>query len=352
MGINVDGSGKVSFTADPECDVNSLATYYPTLAEYQLPAGSVNTILRSEITELDRMSTQLDLVSYAGLERGAFKYSMNWRGFGSMWQEIHIQVIDDLNYKFGIIHQDVAPRNLFIDPATDNLVLFDFDTAAKIGQNIKLARFDEATPERKNRNDVKGVVLTIHELLTRDPCYSPSWLHLLDETDLLAGPEKWVKHPDVQLDPGLDVIEYYRELMCWVRSRGERPVTPNAQAPDWPTNMTPPPGNHRSNRRAQAEELNLPYIEWGRPRSSELDRSRRLLATGKYADEIPVQPKGEKVIEKKMQTGTAMTRPGAVVKEARLRNRPHSSEGAREVGSNPTIHRLPGLRREPRGPKL
>jgi hypothetical protein len=293
LGINVDGSGKVSFTAEPECEVNSLATYYPTLAEYQLPTGSIKTILRSEITELDRMSTQLDLVPYAGLGRGAFKYSMNWRGFGSMWQEIHIlarlprhphilplhrlvldeltgsrvvgftspympggdleanktrpfkpkylnqliQVVDDLNYKFGIIHQDVAPRNLFIDPATANLVLFDFDTAAKIGQNIKLARFDEATPERKSRNDVKGVVLTIHELLTRDPCYNPSWLHLLDETNLLAGPEKWVKHPDVQLDPGLDAVDYYRELMCWVGARGERPAAsgPSHRTPKPPT---------------------------------------------------------------------------------------------------------------------
>ncbi len=33
-----------------------------------------------------------------------------------------MQVIDDLNLRCGIPHQDVAPQNLFIDPTTDNLL--------------------------------------------------------------------------------------------------------------------------------------------------------------------------------------------------------------------------------------
>lgn len=37
--------------------------------------------------------------------------------------------------------------------------------------------------------------------------------------------------------------------------------------------------------RAEAEQFNLPFISWHRPLSAHLDRSRQLLATGKYAEE-------------------------------------------------------------------
>ena len=35
-----------------------------------------------------------------------------------------------LNLELGIMHQDIAPRNLLIDPGTDKIILFDFDWAA------------------------------------------------------------------------------------------------------------------------------------------------------------------------------------------------------------------------------
>ncbi|KFY49431.1 hypothetical protein V496_10032 [Pseudogymnoascus sp. VKM F-4515 (FW-2607)] len=52
------------------------------------------------------------------------------------------------------MHQDIAPRNLLVDPKTDNLLLFDFDRAARIGQ-------PSCFPER---NDVKVVVFTLYEI--------------------------------------------------------------------------------------------------------------------------------------------------------------------------------------------
>lgn len=183
----------------------------------------------------------------------------------------------------------MSPRNLFIDPETDNLVLFDFGVSVKIGYKVPRYHRGEASAELKERNDVKGVVVTLHEILTRDPRYATTALHYLDETDLLTGPEKWVKRPDVELDEGLDAVDYYNELMRWVRARRERPITvyTDASEPiDWPTEIQdPPPPVRVSYERDVAEKLNLPYIEWARPRSAHLDRSRRLLATGKYADE-------------------------------------------------------------------
>lgn len=46
------------------------------------------------------------------------------------WLEQLLRAIDDLNLKYGIQHQDVAPRKLLIDPEADNLVIFDSNWAA------------------------------------------------------------------------------------------------------------------------------------------------------------------------------------------------------------------------------
>jgi len=166
--------------------------------------------------------------------------------------------------------------------------LFDFSIAVKLGYRSKIVPRG-AILEHKKRNDVKGVVLTVHEILTRDPSYKGSQLHYLDEpADLLAGPEKWAKHPDVELEPGVDATDYYDELIRWVAARRERPITCYTEASeflDWPMEMRKPPDGSNSHSRDQAREHKLPYIEWVRPLSVHLDRSRRLLATGKYADE-------------------------------------------------------------------
>jgi hypothetical protein len=92
VGIDVDDSGSLAFVTAPELKYgdHNKSTYYPLLAEYQLPSDSVRTVLRSEITELDRLSVHVDLVSYPGVEKGVFKYSHHYKGYGAMWQEIHI----------------------------------------------------------------------------------------------------------------------------------------------------------------------------------------------------------------------------------------------------------------------
>jgi len=174
---------------------------------------------------------------------------------------------------------------MLIDATTDNLLLFDFGEAAQLGTEGEGS--DALMTENPRRNDIKGVILALHEIITRDPSYVPSWLHLLDEAPVLDDPTRWVKHPDVVLDPGLTTRDYYDELVRWVRKRkGGVQVAHYTQAPKafkcLGTLQRPPTGNRYL--REQAIEHNLPFVEWARPRAVSLDKGRRLLATGKYAD--------------------------------------------------------------------
>lgn len=45
------------------------------------------------------------------------------------WLQQPTQVVDFLNLELGVMHQDIAPRNLVIDPDTNKSLLFDFDRA-------------------------------------------------------------------------------------------------------------------------------------------------------------------------------------------------------------------------------
>jgi hypothetical protein len=195
-----------------------------------------------------------------------------------------MQVVDDLNLKHGIIHQDIAHRNLLIDSASDSIVLIDFNGANRVGVDRTGASHNEGWQE--DRDDVKGVLLFLYQYIARDPNLEEHYaLHLLNEKDFID-PAKWVKHPDVELDD--DVAEFYFELMAWVRGRRRarhkmKHYTEAPQPLEWP----------RLPRRAERlrflvrhrRDAGLPYVEWRRPPASEVDPDRRLLATGRYADE-------------------------------------------------------------------
>lgn len=70
----------------------------------------------------------------------------------------------DLNLRFGIEHQDIAPRNLIVDETTDNLMLFDFNSSARIEGPLR----DGQSVYSIENNDVKGVVFTIYDIITND----------------------------------------------------------------------------------------------------------------------------------------------------------------------------------------
>ncbi|KAL4910850.1 hypothetical protein BDW74DRAFT_172311 [Aspergillus multicolor] len=64
------------------------------------------------------------------------------------WLHQLLDVVDFLNLELGVMHQDIAPRNLLVDDKTNKLILFDFDCAAVGEHNGKFY---------ENRHDVKGV---------------------------------------------------------------------------------------------------------------------------------------------------------------------------------------------------
>ncbi|KAK7209175.1 hypothetical protein V2G26_016353 [Clonostachys chloroleuca] len=52
--------------------------------------------------------------------------------FKLSWLRHLLSVVDDLNLKYGIVHQDIAPRNLLVDCDTVyDLLLFDFNYSAR-----------------------------------------------------------------------------------------------------------------------------------------------------------------------------------------------------------------------------
>lgn len=105
------------------------------------------------------------------------------RIFKLKWLKQLFYAVDDLNLKYGIQHQDIAPRNLLVDEETDKLLLFDFNFAARIGY-----RYQEEDNEQYSvhRGDVKGVVFTIYEIVTRDMHYREIPHHEQNYTKILS----------------------------------------------------------------------------------------------------------------------------------------------------------------------
>ncbi|KAF2461402.1 hypothetical protein BDY21DRAFT_368638 [Lineolata rhizophorae] len=193
-------------------DDPTLIPYYPRYSDTP-SLHDCSTIRLSELTELDRLGPGVDLMSYvdeAVTRKVVFKYSMIVQWMQQIWNELHLvksfrhpnlvpfdrvvvddvesrvlgftttyipggtlgqkrdrvfrfewlqqltAVVDYLNLELGVVHQDVAPRNLLISPTTDEIQLFDFDRAAPITR--------AALPW----NDVTGVIFTLYEIMTED----------------------------------------------------------------------------------------------------------------------------------------------------------------------------------------
>ncbi|KAJ5742522.1 uncharacterized protein N7511_011330 [Penicillium nucicola] len=106
------------------------------------------------------------------------------------------------------MHQDIAPRNLLIDPETDKIILFDFDWAT----NEKEGLLD-------SRDDVSGVVFTLYEIITND-----------------SHPTS-IPHRDRNIDM------FRKFLNEWIMSRTEKAKEQYFNAPKrltWPDLPTPP----------------------------------------------------------------------------------------------------------------
>lgn len=127
-------------------------------------------------------------------------------GIRLAWFQQLLSVVDDLNYRYGIMHQDIAARNLLVD-MDDNLRIFDFNFSGRISEHYN-----------PDRDDMKGVIFTLYEIMTLDEHYRDVPHVEQDAEDLLR--QEWTKHPDMKLDS--EVHEFRKVLDAWVEKRRTR----------------------------------------------------------------------------------------------------------------------------------
>ncbi|KAJ5352686.1 hypothetical protein N7452_001660 [Penicillium brevicompactum] len=311
--ITVNDDGLLTgVSTDPEEDDTFFIGYLPLSLCQSL--ADCPTIYLSQLRELDRLGPGVDLMLYND-QRVAFKFNplgmprrlqMSWkemnllsklpphpnlirfdrivledvesriigfttkyipggtladskRPFRFEWLQQLTQLVDDLNLEYGIMHQDIAPRNLLIDE-TDNIILFDFDWAA----NGKEGLMD-------NRDDVSSVVFALCEIITNDTHFSsiPHWDRNIDMVLNI----EWTCRRELDSD----VSKFRNFLSEWVATRIDRAMERYLNAPKWftwPDLPTPP-------------DYSVPF-ELGRTKDGEIvwqtgQRSRRIaLGKGQY----------------------------------------------------------------------
>jgi hypothetical protein len=210
------------------------------------------------------------------------------------WLRQLMAAVDRLNLQHGVCHGDIAPRHVLLDRKADKVCLCDFQLATPMVRVV---------PER---NDVKGVVLTVFEMLTRDPRCDHGDLSRLSEDELVgAGRPAWALDPMVRLDGDVTVDEIYAEVTGWAtwRRMGAINGVPglNSLAIPW----KPFPGPEYAMETPafpnckvldargddeRGDEDNMfcgELLDWTRPASynTQLPPGRRLLATGRFEDD-------------------------------------------------------------------
>ncbi|CRG92780.1 hypothetical protein PISL3812_09847 [Talaromyces islandicus] len=120
------------------------------------------------------------------------------------WIQQLTQLVDFLNLELGIMHQDIVPRNLLVDPDTQKLVLFDFDWVAS-GENGLL----------EGRDDVAGVVFTLYELITNETHFT-SITHWDRKMDMVQSLPEWTCTRELA---DTDVSTLRNFLNDWVATR-------------------------------------------------------------------------------------------------------------------------------------
>ncbi|KAJ5951639.1 uncharacterized protein N7479_010052 [Penicillium vulpinum] len=280
--ITVDDDGLLTgVSTDPKEDDTFFIGYIPfSLCQ---SFADCSTIYFSQLQELDRLGPGVDLSAYDG-QRVAFKFNplgmsrrlqMSWKeinmlsklpphpnivpfdrvvledvesrviGFttkyipgGTLadadpkmpfrfeWLQQLTQVVDFLNLELGIMHQDIAPRNLLVDPETDKILLFDFDWAAN-GKDYLL----------DDRDDVSGVAFTLYEIITNDTHFTsiPHWERTIDMVQTI----EWTCHRELDSD----VSKFRKFLNEWIATRTDRAMERYLNAPKrltWPDLPTPP----------------------------------------------------------------------------------------------------------------
>lgn len=145
------------------------------------------------------------------------------RVFKLKWLHQLISIVDDLNLKYSLVHQDIVDRNLLVNSDTDAIQLIDFGEAFQIDADKRYS-YQRYQPKL---NDIKGVIVFLYSIITADSRYINYRLKEVEEPDING---QWVKHPDIQLDH--NSIYFQRELKDWVtQRRSATQLTHYTQAP-------------------------------------------------------------------------------------------------------------------------
>ncbi|PVH98664.1 hypothetical protein DM02DRAFT_595594 [Periconia macrospinosa] len=150
------------------------------------------------------------------------------RPFRFEWLQQLTQLVDFLNLDLGIKHQDIAPRNLLVDPETQQILLFDFNCAASGKRNLD-----------DTRDDVVGVIYTLYELITGDNSFTkiPHWER---NVDTVYNMSEWPGNRELDSD----VSTFRNFLNEWVtKRRSGDDMQRYLNAPNritWPDVPTPP----------------------------------------------------------------------------------------------------------------
>lgn len=279
--VTVNNDGLLTgVSTDPKEDDSLFVGYIPISICPSLAECSI--IYFSQLRELDRLGPGVDLVSYDD-QRLAFKFnplafpgclSMFWkemtiliklpphpnlmpfdrvvledvesrvigfttkfipggtladadskRPFRFEWLQQLIQLVDFLNLELGIMHQDIAPRNLLVHPETDKIILFDFGYVANRKEDLLV-----------NRDDVSGVVFTLYEIVTKDTQHTkiPHWERNIDMVQNI----EWTCRGELDSDAS----KFRKFLNEWVAKRAEMSTKQYFNTPrlTWPDLPDPP----------------------------------------------------------------------------------------------------------------
>ncbi|KAH9888149.1 hypothetical protein F4778DRAFT_755240 [Xylariomycetidae sp. FL2044] len=349
--IHVSHTGEIISTYTDPKDDETCCVHYPHLHEISLPKG-IQTVRRDELEELERLGPDVDLVAYppclgGSAKKVVFKYYFFWQYANASWKEMNlwmrlprhpnivpfdrvvvdelegrvvgftndyvpggsleenksrvfrlkwlqqlVKTVDDLNLRYGIAHQDIAPRNLVVDESTDSLMLFDFNFSARVNHPF--------SPEERevydvDRNDVKGIIFTAYEIITQDSSLRSVPHEEQNLEDLML--KEWGRHPEVKLDH--PVASYQLILQEWLERRGDLHGVHPGDVPEaihWPSRPRPPSETrtlmnaHRqptyvtseqwTQRRQDVRKRGDQVLNWERPPQRVLDEGTRLLSSG------------------------------------------------------------------------
>ena len=267
-----------AISGDPADDVTRFV-YYPLLTTEEAGEDALHCLQRTQLKELDHLDIHIDLVTpITGTEILVFKYELLRIRLEALWREAFLlkrlkgcphvvpfykfivddveprflgfttkfipggtledikrpfrkdwllqllSFVDNLNLHYGIVHQDIAPRNLLVDPATNLLTVIDFGQAAQIGSER----------EFKPSNDIDGVLYAVYEILTQDFQFTdnvrPEDYNVEDITSMETWPLK------VELESGLDIQTLRSIVTDWATDRKRKQATsPSTPAQNLPS---------------------------------------------------------------------------------------------------------------------